>query len=207
MADVDVLIVGAGSTGLILACDLVRRDITCRVVEQSADPARGSRGFTLKPRSLEAFDDLGIAERILAAGDVQIRTRFHLGPEPLFDLHVPPDPAGPSRPYPNSVALPQWRTESILRDRLGELGATVEFGRRLGSFTADQDGVTAAVVEGDGRPKPSAPGTWSAPTVAAAGYATCSAWPFPAPRPRTPAPSSATCGWTAWTATAACTCG
>lgn len=145
----DVLIVGAGPTGLALGCDLTRRGIACRIVEQTAEPAPGSRGFTLKPRSLEALDDLGVAGRILAAGDTRGRLRFHLGPEPLFDLRLPPAPADPSRPYPNAVALPQWRTESILRDRLGELGGKVEYGRRLTAFDAGDEGVTATLEDGE----------------------------------------------------------
>ncbi|MFF4392829.1 FAD-dependent monooxygenase [Streptomyces sp. NPDC001552] len=145
MNNVDVLITGGGPTGLTLACDLARRGIRCRVIEQAPGPTEGSRGFTVKPRSLEIFDDLGIADRIVAASDIQSRTRFHLGTPLLFDMRVPPAPPTASRPYPNSVALPQWRTESILRDRLAELGGKVEFSRRLTDFTADGDGVTATV--------------------------------------------------------------
>ncbi|MFE9479304.1 FAD-dependent monooxygenase [Streptomyces spororaveus] len=150
MNDVDVLIAGAGPTGLTLACDLARRGIGCRVIEQAPGPAAGSRGFTLKPRSLEIFDDLGVAGHITEVADVQARTRFHLGAPLLFDMRVPPAPPAASRPYPNPVALPQWRTESILRERLAELGGKVEFGRRLSSFTADGDGVTATVEDADG---------------------------------------------------------
>ncbi|HUR06974.1 MAG TPA: FAD-dependent monooxygenase, partial [Nonomuraea sp.] len=146
----DVLIVGAGPTGLTLACDLTRRGVACRIIEQATTPAAGSRGFTLKPRTLEALDDLGVADRILAAGDTSGRLRFHLGTEPLFDLRLPPAPADPSRPYPNTVALPQWRTESILRDRLAELGGKVEFGRRLTGFDAGDEGVTGTLENGEG---------------------------------------------------------
>ncbi|MEV0235948.1 FAD-dependent monooxygenase [Nonomuraea sp. NPDC050786] len=145
----DVLIVGAGPTGLTLACDLTRRGVACRIVEQAAEPAPGSRGFTLKPRSLEALDDLGVADRILAAGDIRGWLRFHLGTGHLFDLRLPPAPADPSRPYPNTVGLPQWRTESILRDRLAELGGKVEFGRRLAGFDTDDEGVSATLEGGE----------------------------------------------------------
>ncbi|MFD1544082.1 FAD-dependent monooxygenase [Nonomuraea guangzhouensis] len=145
----DVLIVGAGPTGLTLACDLTRRGVACRIIEQATAPAAGSRGFTLKPRSLEALDDLGVADRVLAAGDLRGWLRFHLGTEPLFDLRLPPAPADPTRPYPNTVALPQWRTESILRDRLAELGGKVEFGRRLTGFDAGDEGLTATPEDGE----------------------------------------------------------
>ncbi|ACZ87117.1 FAD-dependent monooxygenase [Streptosporangium roseum] len=146
MNSLDVLIVGAGPTGLTLACDLIRRGLTCRIVEQAPTPQTGSRGFTLKPRSLEILDDLGAAHRVLAAAQVQSRTRFHLGEPLLFDLRVPPAAPDPRRPHPNSLAIPQWRTEAIMRERLAELGGVVEFGRRLTGFrSGDGQGEDAGV--------------------------------------------------------------
>ncbi|MFB9433294.1 FAD-dependent monooxygenase [Streptoalloteichus tenebrarius] len=142
MSDVDVLIVGAGPTGLTLACDLLRRGVACRVVDRASGPAQGSRGFTLKPRTMEVFHDLGVAGRFLEWGEVDNRTRLHLGQPLLFDLRVPADKPTARRPYPNSVGLPQWRTEAILRDRLAELGGAVEFGVEATAFQADDDGVT-----------------------------------------------------------------
>ncbi|WP_406315184.1 FAD-dependent monooxygenase [Streptosporangium sp. NBC_01639] len=149
MDHVDVLIVGAGPTGLTLACDLTRRGISCRIIERSPTPQVGSRGFTLKPRSLEVFDDLGVADRVTAAAQVQSRTRFHLGRPLLFDLRVPPAPPSRRRPYPNSLAIPEWRTEAVLRERLTELGGAVEFGSRLVDFHCDDDQAVTATLQCD----------------------------------------------------------
>ncbi|WIM93281.1 FAD-dependent monooxygenase [Actinoplanes oblitus] len=131
MDNVDVLIVGAGPTGLTLACDLARQGVASRVVDQSAQPGAGGRGFSLKPLSLAALDDLGLTRAITTAGFVERRTRFHRGTRRLFELDTPPAPVTVEQPYPNVVALPQWRTEAILRERLGELGGKVEFGMRV----------------------------------------------------------------------------
>ncbi|MEU4328471.1 FAD-dependent monooxygenase [Nonomuraea dietziae] len=150
MRDIEVLIVGAGPTGLTLACDLIRRGIGCRVVEQSPLPQIGSRGFTLKPRSLEILDDLGAADRIVAAAQVQSRTRFHLGHRLLFDLRVPPARVSEQRPYPNSLAIPESSTEAILRDRLAELGGSVEFGCQLVDFRHDAGGGVTATLHREG---------------------------------------------------------
>lgn len=144
-----VLIAGAGPTGLTLACDLTRRGVPCRIIEQSPVPQTGSRGFTLKPRTLEVLNDLGAADRVVAAAAVQSRIRFHLGEPLLFDLDVPPAPPSEQRPYPNALALPEWRTEAILRERLAELGGQVDFGCRLIDFHSDDDGVTT-ILERDG---------------------------------------------------------
>jgi 2-polyprenyl-6-methoxyphenol hydroxylase-like FAD-dependent oxidoreductase len=155
--DTEVLIAGAGPSGLTLACDLLRRGVSCRIVDQAARPGEGSRGFTLKPRSLAVLAGLGaagngagspagmnIADRIRAAGHTGGNLRVHLGPEKLFDLTVPPDPI----PERNSVGLPQYRTEQILRDRLRELGGEVDYGVGLAGFTDTGGRVQATLTDG-----------------------------------------------------------
>lgn len=67
-SDSDVLIIGAGASGLTLACDLRRRGVACRIVEKMATPFDGSRGKGLQPRTLEVFDDLGVIDSITSAG-------------------------------------------------------------------------------------------------------------------------------------------
>lgn len=138
---IDVVIAGAGPTGLTLACDLVRRGIRCRVLDQAPALAPGSRGVTLKPRSLEVLDDLGVADRVLAGSHVESTTRYRFGDGKPFAVHVAPEKATPTRPYPNSVAIPQWRTREILLARLEELGGAVEFGRGITGVTNGPDSV------------------------------------------------------------------
>ncbi len=70
-----MLIVGAGPTGLTLACELARRDVAFRLVEAAPGPQPGSRGKGLQPRTLEVFDDLGIVERVLAHGRMAMPIR------------------------------------------------------------------------------------------------------------------------------------
>jgi 2-polyprenyl-6-methoxyphenol hydroxylase-like FAD-dependent oxidoreductase len=144
---VQVLVVGAGPTGLTLACDLLRRGVDCRVVERVTDHHIRSRGKGLQPRSLEVFDDLGIADAALAAGRSDQRVRFYVGGQLAADLDLPARPPRPGVPYPNLIILPQWRTEQLLRDRLTSLGGTVELGRELVSCGQDGDGVTATVAD------------------------------------------------------------
>ena len=64
----DVLICGAGAAGLTLAIDLARRGVSFRLIEKQAGPFHGSRGKGIQPRTLEIFEDLGIIDRIVAAG-------------------------------------------------------------------------------------------------------------------------------------------
>src|SRR5258706_13729169 len=64
----DVLICGAGAAGLTLAIDLARRGVDFRLIDLLPEPFRGSRGKGIQPRSQEVFEDLGILDRIVAAG-------------------------------------------------------------------------------------------------------------------------------------------
>ena len=76
----EVLIVGAGPTGLTLACELARRSVPFRLVDVALAPFNGSRGKGIQPRTLDVFDDMGIVDDVLASGDLYPRFRVHAGP-------------------------------------------------------------------------------------------------------------------------------
>jgi 2-polyprenyl-6-methoxyphenol hydroxylase-like FAD-dependent oxidoreductase len=143
----EVLIVGAGPTGLTLACDLLRRGVDVRIVDRAPRFRRRSRGKGVQPRTLEVFDDLGIADAALAAGRVDHRLRLYAGGVLAADLAMPARPPRPGVPYPNLLILPQWRTEELLRERLAALGGAVELGREVTRLLPDEDGVTATVAD------------------------------------------------------------
>jgi 2-polyprenyl-6-methoxyphenol hydroxylase-like FAD-dependent oxidoreductase len=147
---VDVLVVGAGPTGLTLAADLRRRGIDVELVERLAGPDIRSKGKGLQPRSIEVFDDLGVAQPAVAAGRSDHRLRLYAGGKLAADLDLPARPPQPDVPYPNLVVLPQWRTEQVLRDRLVAWGGAVRFGRRLVGLKLDGDGVMASIVDSSG---------------------------------------------------------
>lgn len=144
-----VLIVGAGPTGLALACDLARRDVRAVVVERAATLFPGSRGKGLQPRTLEVFDDLGVIDAVLAAGGpipvgMVWRDGRRQGEHRMFDTPEPTETA----PYTTPWMLPQWRTQEILLARLRELGGDVAFGTEVTGLTQDADGVTAELSTG-----------------------------------------------------------
>lgn len=140
-----VLIVGAGPTGLTLACELARRGVSLRLIEAAAGPQPGSRGKGVQPRTLEVFDDLGIVERVLAHGRAAMPMRFTGADGEVFtrQAEIPDDQ--PDIPYPATVITPQWRVEEALRLRLTELGRAVEFGTTLVGFDQSDSGVRATV--------------------------------------------------------------
>jgi 2-polyprenyl-6-methoxyphenol hydroxylase-like FAD-dependent oxidoreductase len=142
----EVLIVGAGPTGLLLACELARRNVPCRLIEAGPQPWNASRGKGLQPRSLEVLDDLGVVDRALAGGRFHTPLRFHDASGGYEDKEMfaglTPDPGVP---YGSSMLIPQWRVEGILRERLAELGGEVEFGTALEGLVQDEAGVTATL--------------------------------------------------------------
>ena len=150
MREKEVLIVGAGPTGLTLALDLLRRGVACHLVEASERPFTGSRGKGLQPRTLEIFEDLGIIEPILAVGGFYPKMRIHLGPLSMRAGSLGSSkPATESTPYPNLWMVPQSRTETILRDHLHALGGQVDFNREIATVQQDQDGVDATFSDGE----------------------------------------------------------
>src|SRR5580658_1910624 len=78
--ETQVIIVGAGPTGLTLGIELARRSIAFRLIDAAESPPPGSKGKGIQPRTLEVFEDLGVIGAILEAGMPYPRFRAHLGP-------------------------------------------------------------------------------------------------------------------------------
>ena len=140
----DVLICGAGAAGLTLAIELARRGVAFRLVDKLDAPFHGSRGKGIQPRTLEIFEDLGIADRVIAAGGPYPSVREYRddGSYVVTDVVEQTEPT-PAEPYALPVMLPQYLTEAILRERLRELGQAAEFGCELVEFNQDDAGVVA----------------------------------------------------------------
>ncbi|MCF3122179.1 FAD-dependent monooxygenase [Streptomyces arenae] len=147
--ETEILVVGAGPTGLALGCDLARRGVRALVVERADGLFRGSRGKGLQPRTLEVFDDLGVIDAVLAAGGpapvgMVWQDGERRGEHRMFDESEP----SPTAPYTGPWLLPQWRTQEILLARLRELGGDVLFGAGVTALAQDADGVTATLSTG-----------------------------------------------------------
>ncbi len=140
-ADVDVLVVGAGPVGLMLACELRRRDVHCQIIDTLEAPPQYAKAVGIQPRTLEVWEDMGLVGQVL---DVAVELRGQLlyvnGEEAArMELTLPPD-----IPY-RFFALPQYETERLLAEHLSGLGLRVDRGVTLHSFTQDENGVTATV--------------------------------------------------------------
>ncbi|MFD3694954.1 FAD-dependent oxidoreductase [Streptomyces sp. NPDC058646] len=134
----DVLVVGSGPTGLTLACDLARRGVAVRVIEQRTEPHRESRGKGLTQESIEALEPLGVCEHMRATGTAEVTLRKYFDGVPVRDTTVT-----------GGLLIGQWQVEQVLRARLAELGVHVEHG--VGLLGIEQDGAEVTARLSDGR--------------------------------------------------------
>ena len=142
----DVLIVGAGPTGLTLACVLAAKRIPCVLVDRLSEGANTSRAAVVHARTLEALEELAVTDRLRAEGHVvprfTVRDRDRVLATIRFD-------GLPTR-YPYTLMIPQQITESILLSRLRELGGDVHRPYTVTDLKQDAGGVSAALTV-DGR--------------------------------------------------------
>ncbi|MCM6778954.1 FAD-dependent monooxygenase [Nocardia sp. CDC159] len=146
MDTTDVLVVGAGPTGLTLACGLLLHGVSVRVVDRAPGPATTSRANFLHARGSEVLDRLGALGALPDTSLRALRITTYLGDRPILELRFG-DPEFRTAAPPMVVS--QAEIEATLRARVAELGATVEWRRGLVDLTQQSDGVIARL--GDGR--------------------------------------------------------
>jgi 2-polyprenyl-6-methoxyphenol hydroxylase-like FAD-dependent oxidoreductase len=145
MYNTDVLIVGAGPSGLTLAASLVMKGIATTVVDRQAAGANTSRAAVVNARTLEVLHDLDVSRRLVKEGVQAPRFTIRDGRRTLIPIDFSVLPTD----YPYSLMVPQATTERLLLDRLTELGGTVIRPKVLTSVAQDADGATATFEDGD----------------------------------------------------------
>jgi 2-polyprenyl-6-methoxyphenol hydroxylase-like FAD-dependent oxidoreductase len=144
----DVLVVGAGPTGLTLAAQLHAFGATVRLVDQQLDRVHESRALGVQPRTLEVLRGLGVTEELVARGNdavwIQLHARGRVVGIRLFGLGLD-DTA-----YPFLLLVSQADTEQVLGDHLATGGVPVERGVELVGFHADSDAVACTLRHRDG---------------------------------------------------------
>jgi 2-polyprenyl-6-methoxyphenol hydroxylase-like FAD-dependent oxidoreductase len=136
----NVLIIGAGPVGLTLACELARRDVAFRIIERSSVLPHGSRAKALQPRSLEILNDLDIAEGLMPEGYTELTFRKFNGNQLIGESPRSVFERNDTR-YQETLLLPQPKVETALRNKLEELGGTVEWATELADFTQQNNSI------------------------------------------------------------------
>jgi 2-polyprenyl-6-methoxyphenol hydroxylase-like FAD-dependent oxidoreductase len=144
--DCEVLVVGAGPTGLVLACELLSQGIDARVIDKNDGAVLETRALGVHARTLEMLDGMGLVERFLDHGQRVRRFRWYSDGRPIatFDLSR----AG-SR-YGFMLDIPQDQTEGLLKVRVVELGGGVEQSVELTGLSQNADCVTATLKDAGG---------------------------------------------------------
>ncbi|GAA4723485.1 FAD-dependent monooxygenase [Pedococcus ginsenosidimutans] len=141
LSGVDVLVVGAGPTGLVTALQAHDHGASVRVVERRPDAVRPSRAMVVHPRTLEGLRPLGVTDALLDRTDPDPRAELHLGrrtvPVRLADVALP-DSA-----FPHLALVRQADVEDVLTRALHRRGVAVERGTELVTHHADEEGASA----------------------------------------------------------------
>jgi 2-polyprenyl-6-methoxyphenol hydroxylase-like FAD-dependent oxidoreductase len=148
----DVLIVGAGPTGLSLACQFVRYGVDFVVVEKNEGVTPYSKAIGVQARTLEIYEQLGLARAAVEQGAIAGKGRMIVGGEVRGEMDFSRIGEGLSA-YPYVLMLEQSKNERLLYEYLRGRGKDVLWGSELESFTQTGAGVTARVKAGGGAPR------------------------------------------------------
>lgn len=143
----DVLVVGAGPTGLALATTLMRAGVTPLVVDKLATGQNTSRAAVIHAHTLEVLDSLGVSQRLVSSGLKLAKFSLRDRDRALVRLNFD---ALPSK-YACLLMLPQDKTEAILAEALAEAKGSVRWNSTVEALVETDQGVDATVVSPEGR--------------------------------------------------------
>lgn len=142
MSQTEVLVVGAGPTGLVMALWLAAQGVKVRIIDKSREPGTTSRALAVHARTLELYRQVGLADTVVAAGHKSAGLTMWAGGRRR--AHIPiNDFGGDITPYPFVLIYPQDHHERFLVERLEERGIEVERETELVAFEDHGDGVVA----------------------------------------------------------------
>src|SRR5580704_19228167 len=140
--DTDVLIIGAGPTGLVLALWLSHYGVRVRIVDRTAEPGTTSRALAVQARTLEVYSQIGLAHTVVARGRKTIAANLWVAGKRAAHAVLGEMGVGLS-PFPFTLIFPQDEHERLLIDRLAEAGVHVKRGTELLAFEQTRGRVIA----------------------------------------------------------------
>ncbi|MFL5492776.1 MAG: FAD-dependent monooxygenase [Gemmatimonadales bacterium] len=138
--ELDVLVVGAGPTGLALAAQLQAFGVRFRIIDRAADRAHESRALGVQPRTLELLQSLKLADALVARGNQSVRVMIHVDGRVAAEAKLENFGRDDTR-FPFLLFVSQAETEALLGDCLAAGGGRIERQVELRSFAADEQGV------------------------------------------------------------------
>ena len=149
VSDTEVLIVGAGPTGLMMACQLAINKVPFRIIDKTEDHTAQSRALVIQARSLEIFDQMGVSDKAIQQGKVAKAIGAFFNGRKVLRITVNEIGKGLTK-FPFFLMLEQSRTESLLVDFLKERGRDVERRTELKTIRQSNSEVICVLKHGDG---------------------------------------------------------
>lgn len=149
MPGTQALIVGAGPTGLVLALWLNRLGVNIRIIDKTAEPGTTSRALVVHARTLEFYEQLGLADEIAGRGRELTEAELWIGSQPVASVPFGHLGEGIS-PYPYLLIFPQDEHERLLIEQLAREGVRVERSTELIDFEQQTGHVVAHLKRPDG---------------------------------------------------------
>ncbi|MGV3587261.1 MAG: FAD-dependent monooxygenase [Adhaeribacter sp.] len=140
----NVLIVGAGPTGLMLACQLAMRGISFRIIDRNSGPSNKSKALVVQARTLEIFEQMGIVTEALQEGHPATGLNFIIKGRWVQNINLQGIGEGQS-PYPFMCILEQSKTEKLLLQYLAQYHIQVDWNTELQELTQDETQVKASL--------------------------------------------------------------
>ena len=147
--DTDILIIGAGPTGLALACQLIRYGVDFVIIDTKDTTTPFSRAIGVQARTLEIYEQIGLADKLIALGKPAEKVRMIAGGEVRGEAVLKDIGAGMSA-YPFMLVVEQGQHEKLLYDHIVAEGRKVHWNQHLTSFTQDDSRVAAIIANADG---------------------------------------------------------
>ena len=148
--ETEVLIVGAGPAGLMMACQLAIQGIPFRIIDKKPQPTTNSGALIIQARSIEIFDQMGIAQKAINEGIVANNINFQFNGKHLFKMPVNNIGSGLSR-FPFLLMIKQSKTEQLLTEFINERGFSIERGYEFLNLKHDPSGVSAEILNPNGK--------------------------------------------------------
>ena len=145
-----VLIVGAGPTGLMMACQLAKHQTSFRIVDKKECPSTYSGALIVHARSVEIFNQMGIAEKVMQEAIIANNVRIVFNGKETAHISLQNIGQGLTK-FPNLYLMEQSKTEALLIDYISARNYAVERKTELISFTQDETGVTSVLKLPDGK--------------------------------------------------------
>lgn len=145
----DVLIVGAGPTGLALACQLIRFGVSFVIIDKKESTTPYSRAIGVQARTLEIYEQIGLADKLIHQGKPAEVVRMIAGGQIRGEAVLKDIGKGMSA-YPYMLIVEQGKHEALLYEHIRSNHHSVRWNTELTSFVQDEKGIDAVLKNADG---------------------------------------------------------